>query len=157
MFDENKFKICCGVGKSQFSLSAFDAALIDAGCANYNLLKLSSILPAGFTPATEIDLPEGSVLPTAYCFYTSNRSSAGRFSKIAAAIAIGIPSDSEKVGVIMEWSGYGDIKYAQSVVTDMVREAMERRGVRVYDIMEDGVESDLGEEMVCVFAGISIW
>ena len=36
-----------GIGKGQTELSAFDAALQDAGIANYNLIHLSSIIPAG--------------------------------------------------------------------------------------------------------------
>ena|SRR3990172_4230256 len=37
--------ITCGTGEGQTKLSAFDAALWDAGIANFNLIKLSSIIP----------------------------------------------------------------------------------------------------------------
>lgn len=36
-----------GVGSGPTKLSAFDAALNDAGIANYNLIKLSSVVPPG--------------------------------------------------------------------------------------------------------------
>jgi len=44
-----KFKIfiTSGVGEGQTKLAAFDAALWDAGIANFNLIKLSSIIPPG--------------------------------------------------------------------------------------------------------------
>ena len=39
--------ITSGTGEGPTSLAAFDAALINAGVPNYNLLYLSSIIPAG--------------------------------------------------------------------------------------------------------------
>ncbi|MCB9820116.1 pyruvoyl-dependent arginine decarboxylase [Candidatus Nomurabacteria bacterium] len=38
-----------GTGDGPTTLSAFDSALNDAGIANYNLLKLSSVIPPGST------------------------------------------------------------------------------------------------------------
>ncbi len=42
-------KICIttGTGEGPTPLAAFDAALIDAGIANYNLIYLSSVIPTG--------------------------------------------------------------------------------------------------------------
>ena len=40
-------QIASGTGKAHTKLAAFDAALHEAGVANYNLIKLSSIVPAG--------------------------------------------------------------------------------------------------------------
>ncbi len=40
-----------GVGKTK--IAAFDAALFDAGIANYNLIHLSSIVPDGFVPVVK--------------------------------------------------------------------------------------------------------
>lgn len=36
-----------GIGQGLSNVSAFDAALIDAGIGNYNLLPLSSVIPPG--------------------------------------------------------------------------------------------------------------
>jgi arginine decarboxylase len=38
-----------GTGEATTELAAFDAALIDAGIANANLIRLSSVIPAGAT------------------------------------------------------------------------------------------------------------
>lgn len=38
---------CTGAGSGPTKLAAFDAALRDAGVANFNLLVLSSVIPAG--------------------------------------------------------------------------------------------------------------
>jgi len=42
-----KIQISSGTGKGHTKLAAFDAALHEAGAANYNLIKLSSIIPPG--------------------------------------------------------------------------------------------------------------
>ena len=36
-----------GIGSGPTTLAAFDAALLDAGVANYNLICLSSVIPPG--------------------------------------------------------------------------------------------------------------
>lgn len=46
-----------GIGTAATTLGAFDAALYDAGIANYNLLKLSSVIP----PATDLTINEGGI------------------------------------------------------------------------------------------------
>jgi arginine decarboxylase len=42
-----KIKISSGTGKAHTKLAAFDAALHAAGIANYNLIRLSSVIPPG--------------------------------------------------------------------------------------------------------------
>jgi arginine decarboxylase len=42
-----RIEIVSGVGRARTELAAFDAALVDAGIANYNLITLSSVIPAG--------------------------------------------------------------------------------------------------------------
>lgn len=39
--------VASGVGEGPTHIAAFDAALFDAGVANYNLIQLSSIIPPG--------------------------------------------------------------------------------------------------------------
>ena len=39
--------VTTGVGEGPTTMAAFDAALLDAGIANYNLIYLSSVIPAG--------------------------------------------------------------------------------------------------------------
>ncbi len=47
--------ITSGIGTGQTQLAAFDAALWDAKIANYNLIKLSSIIPINSKIETESD------------------------------------------------------------------------------------------------------
>ena len=41
--------VTSGTGEAATELAAFDGALLDAGIANYNLIRLSSVIPAGST------------------------------------------------------------------------------------------------------------
>jgi len=45
MLSKRTIAITSGIGEGQTKLSAFDAALWDAGIANFNLIKLSSVIP----------------------------------------------------------------------------------------------------------------
>jgi len=45
--ERKKIYVTCGIGKGLTDISAFDAALINAGIANYNLIYLSSVIPKG--------------------------------------------------------------------------------------------------------------
>jgi arginine decarboxylase len=39
--------VTTGTGKGETAIAAFDSALLEAGIANYNLIRLSSIIPPG--------------------------------------------------------------------------------------------------------------
>lgn len=45
-------KLTKGVGSGETDIAAFDAALYDAGICNYNLIRLSSVIP----PGTKIEI-----------------------------------------------------------------------------------------------------
>ena len=47
-----KIKITSGIGEGATQLSAFDSALNNAGVANYNLIRLSSVIP----PNTKLEV-----------------------------------------------------------------------------------------------------
>lgn len=49
-----KIQVVSGIGSGPTTLAAFDAALIDAGIANYNLIALSSVIP----PRSELTFPD---------------------------------------------------------------------------------------------------
>jgi arginine decarboxylase len=52
-----KIHIGSGVGAGPTTLAAFDAALNDVGIANYNLLRLSSVIP----PNTELEIHKNGI------------------------------------------------------------------------------------------------
>lgn len=69
-------EISCGTGTGPTELAAFDGALRATGIANFNLIRLSSVIP----PATEIVPVTGPVSPIEgewgdrlYCVYAEQR------------------------------------------------------------------------------------
>ena len=151
----NKYTVRAGIGVAKENLSSFDKALIDAGVANYNLVRLSSILPAYCEFKDNIDLKEGSLLPTAYATITSSKEG----ERIASAIGIGFPDDKSKVGVIMEYSACNATKAeCKEVVRSMIHEAFQERGWKLADVATIGAEAVVGKkEVVSTFACVSEW
>lgn len=54
-----KIHLATGIGSGPTTLAAFDAALNDAGIANYNLIRLSSVVP----PEAEIVIHDKGSIP----------------------------------------------------------------------------------------------
>lgn len=144
-------------GKScgdKYEILSFDNALIDAKVGNYNLVRVSSILPPRCCVATDLtDLKKGSVLHIAYASLTKRG-----MGKIASAIAVGIPNDEDCVGVIMEYSNWGDATSCIEVVEEMVTAAMAKRGIGLKEIISTGCEIDVSKELYSTtFCGIALW
>ena len=123
------YNLSASIGYGKTELTSFDDALLNSKIANYNLVKVSSILPAFTVYSSIITIPEGDLLYTAYATQTTNKNGV----KISAAIAAGIPSDPHNIGVIMEFSGNCSLEVAKKNVSQMVVEAM---GKRRYDLKE---------------------
>lgn len=156
-------KECCiskGVGKSKNGLPSFDKALIEAGVGNYNLVRLSSILPAihEWVPVQSlpVKLKEGSLLPTAYSTITSDEVG----DTIISCIGVGIPVDSNNVCVIMEYSTKNISETeAMGTLHEMIREAFSVRGWLLDNIISDYAMAKVEEEgtKYTTFACIAEW
>ena len=156
-------KECCisqGKGSSKNGLPSFDKALLEAGVGNYNLVRLSSILPAKHV-WVEVEnitdyIEEGSLLPTAYSTITSNV--AGDF--LVSTIGVGIPVDDTKVGVIMEYSAKNITEEAAlDTLYSMIKEAFEVRGVELENIISTSITDKVEQDGVnhTTFCCISEW
>lgn len=149
------YLITSGCGKSEYQLVAFDEALRNAQIADYNLVKISSILPMRCTATSPEYLPpRGSGLLTAFGSVSSDQ----KGDRIASAVSVAIPEDPNEVGVIMEYSGHCSAAYAEEQVRSMAREAMENRGRAICEIRSSSIEcvSD-GNGYVSVISAICIW
>ena len=152
--------ISVGKGESDIGLPSFDKALLDANVGNYNLVRLSSILPADAVRVDPVELPlhikEGSLLPTAYSTITSDTE--GDF--IVSTIGVGIPEDKNNVGVIMEYSTK-NVTEEEAVETlhTMIKEAFEVRGWKLEEIISASVSAKVEKEgrKYTTFACISEW
>lgn len=148
------YYITSGVGYGNTELNSFDSALFNSGVANYNLVRISSILPAAAEERAVISLKEGGVLHTAYASISTNLLN----QTVSSAIAVGIPVENTKVGVIMEFSDYCTKEIAKKKVIEMVNEAMKMRSYQVKEIKTSVVEATSKESpFVTAFAGIAIW
>lgn len=149
------FYLNSGSGSSKYPLVAFDKALIEASISNYNLVKISSILPSGATQADIIDVKEGSPLLTAYARIDSNIPG----TQIATAVGVAVPTDPESVGVIMEFSGYCSSSEASRTVREMCLEAMENHCITCKEVLITSIDAVISEqkEFTSLVSAVSIW
>jgi len=113
--------------------------IADVGCGNGRFTKCIS---------------KGLPLHIAYASIISNI----KEDIISSAVAVGIPTDLTKVGVIMEFSGHVPENYAKDVVVSMVKEAMKKREYELDKILISSCEVSSSEgEYVTAFAGLAMW
>lgn len=115
-----------GIAAWPLNLLAFDRALRKAGIADYNHLRVSSIVP----PGTEIVegspvYPLGSLVPTVYS------RAQGEEGIISACIALAIPKDKRDNGVIFEVAGEFTKDVAEERAHSMASLAMGDRNIRI--------------------------
>lgn len=145
-----KYTLVAGVGEGKTRLTAFDKALLAAGIGNLNLLKVSSILPPDCEYAEKLEIPPGSLTPTAYGALISDIPG----EVISASVGVGVSEDS--FGVIMEFSGKCTKAEAEERVSAMVREAFEIRGMVPVEVRALAVETSVSN-VSCAFAAAALW
>lgn len=146
----SKFKIVKGVGKSEYPLVAFDFALQDAGIGDYNLVRVSSILPANCEYTSDIDIPKGSII---YAAYATTTISQEQLSSVGVAVAKAKCLDEN--GVIFETTALND---SSETLERMCIDAMEKRK-REIDYVNVCTQSICGEKnlYVSAIAAVVMW
>ena len=148
------YHLCASIGYGETELTSFDDALLNSKIANYNLVKVSSILPAYTSYSSVITIPEGDILYTAY----AKQITCKKREKISAAIAVGIPSDPKNIGVIMEFSGNCSSDVAKKSISQMVVEAMGKRRYDIKEVLCEATEAiGDGKQFITVFAALAMW
>jgi arginine decarboxylase len=140
-----------GVGTGNTLLNAFDKALLDAGIGNLNLIKASSVIPAGAKVSKlrkdePLEVAHGTFVPVVYTYITSDTVG----ERIASAIAVGKPHSRKKHGMIFEASIVNVVNEAYDIVIQMMREAFEARGMEIKDIIIEGSELVVNSDIGCV-------
>ncbi len=148
----DKFFLVKGWGEGSTELNALDAALINAGIGNTNLVKVSSILPPQAKEISPIKIPEGSLVPVAYAYFISSQEE----EIISAAVAVGIPQDKRRAGLIMEFSGKGEKKFVEERARQMVEEGMRIRNQKIEKIISTGIQHQV-KKVGAVFAAVVLW
>ncbi len=142
--------VVAGAGEGTTEINAFDRALLDAGIANLNFLRVTSILPAGARIVPMRRVPEGTLMPAVYARITSHVPG----ERIAAAVGVGFSED--RYGVIMEYSHKGTAENAEQIVRRMVREAFDVRGLALREIVVASREHVV-ERLGCAVAAVLLW
>lgn len=145
-----KFKIVAAAAEGSHKLTAFDNALLEAGIGNVNLVRISSILPPTAVQDQDLELPPGSLVPTAYGSIVCDEPG----TRIAAAVGVGFSEDT--FGVIMEYSGCCSKKEAEEKVESMLRDAFINRGMKLVRTEVRAVEHTV-RHTGCALAAVALW
>lgn len=142
-----------GAAEGTSQLNAFDNALLEAGIANFNLIKVSSILPPACKQSFFFDLPKGMLLPIVYSSYGSNKKN----EIVSATVGVGIPKDFEiSNGLIMEFASTSNKSESEKIVSLMITEGMVNRNIKLDNIILHSIEYTV-KNIGCVFSGIVLW
>ena len=147
-----RYSLVAASAEGEHELTAFDKALLKAGIGNVNLIRVSSILPPGAVYESRLDIPPGSLVPTAYGTLVCAETGA----HIAAAVAVGIGAEAGDFGVIMEFAGHCGRQDAERCVREMVTEAFQYRGMKLAEIKVAAAEHHV-VTCGCVFAAVPLW
>ena len=141
-----------GASEGFTPLNAFDGALLHAGIADTNLVKMSSIVPPRCTLIEPIKIPPGSLVPTAYASITSDIPG----EVISSAVAVALSEDPIHAGLIMEYSGRGHRKDIEGMVRNMAIEGMKLRGRKIKDLTSIAIEYKV-KKIGATFAAVVLW
>jgi arginine decarboxylase len=125
-----QYFLVSGASDGYTPLNAFDAALLQAGIGNTNIVKMSSIVPPHCQRISPIALPPGALVPAAYACITSDVPG----EIISAGVAIALPEDENQNGLIMEYSAKGERRTIEETVRNMAVEGMKLRGWKIKDL-----------------------
>jgi arginine decarboxylase len=146
------FWVTSGDAEGGELLNAFDNALLAAGIGNLNLIRVSSVMPAGITEAfgRPPHLLEGSLTPCVYSVAESD------VPGETIASCVGIARTKDSYGVIFEHAGAFTAAHAERVVRKMVHEAFEKRGLEIDSINIRSAEHTV-EQIGCTVAAVMLW
>ena len=145
-----KFFVTAGSAEGKNHLKAFDNALLIGRIGNLNLMRVSSILPPGVQYCPNLDIPPGSLVPTAYGYIISDVPG----ELISAAVGVGFSKDT--YGVIMEFSGKCSKEEAEKKIISMLEEAFRTRGMKLEGTRLASAEHRV-EAIGCALAAVPLW
>lgn len=124
-----KVSITSGRAEGPTKLNAFDNALLDAGIGNVNLIKVSSIIPAGAEVVELPRLPVGKMVNTVLSHVSSDQEG----DQLCAVIAVAI---SDELGCVVEHCGINqDPERVKKEALSMVRSMMQVREMEIKDLI----------------------
>jgi len=103
-------------------LNTFDLALKNAGIANCNLVKVSSIIPPNCKEIAPKEIPIGNIT------YAVIAKANGRNGKISAGIAWGFAKEKD-FGIVAEAYGSMDETTTRRILNERIQEMAKTRGI----------------------------
>lgn len=144
------FSLVKGTGEGITTLNAFDRALLEAGIGDFNLIKVSSIIPPEARKVNLPSIPKGALVPTVY----SKISSSMTGEVISACVGAGI--SKEGMGLLYEFSHKGSAEVAEKIVKNMVRDGFKMRGLTLNDYHVVSAEHKV-KKIGCAVCGAVLW
>jgi arginine decarboxylase len=148
------FFLASGSSEGFSLLNAFDGALLASGVGDTNLVRMSSILPPHCKELRPppVSMPQGALVPVAYASITSDVPG----EIISSAVAIGIPEDADRAGLIMEYSARAEESVVVETVRKMVEKGMETRKRAIKEIKSISASCRI-VSIGATFAGVVLW
>ena len=147
-----QYFLVSGASDGYTPLNAFDGALLQAGIGNTNIVKMSSIVPPHCECISPIALPPGALVPAAYAALTSE--APGEI--ISAGVALAIPVEEDRNGLIMEYSARGGRREIEEKVRTMAMEGMKLRGWETKELKSIAIEYRV-KKIGAVLAAVVLW
>ncbi len=147
-----QYFLVSGASDGYTPLNAFDGALLQAGIGNTNIVKMSSIVPPHCQRIAPIALPPGALVPAAYAALTSDVPG----EVISAGVALALPKDEDRNGLIMEYSAKGERVKIEETVRNMALEGMKLRGWEIKDLKSIAIEYRI-KKIGAVLAAVVLW
>lgn len=149
----NHYKFFSGYGFDDYKLQSFDNALLNAGIGDYNIVKISSILPPDCTEMQTIDLKKGSVIYAAYATITLAPG-----EDASTAVAVAKPRDKSLSGVIFEYSNKNSSDDSERIARKMSEVAMINRNRSIERIESKSLSVKNTSFQFCtLITGIALW
>lgn len=147
-----------GSAEGETELNAFDNALLAAGIGNLNLIKVSSVVPAGAELLRERPAIEpGALVPCVYATADSSRPG----DVLASAVGIGLRGSGH--GMIFEahiesrdLSLEAARAHVEAAVRRMVSEAFARRSMQLDEVIVRSAAHRV-ERVGCAVAAVLLW
>lgn len=141
-----KVSITSGKAEGPTKLNAFDNALLDAGIGDVNLIKVSSIIPAGAEIVELPQFPAGKMVNTVLSYVSSEE----KGDQLCAVIAVAI---SDELGCVVENGGINqDPEKVKGEALDMVNSMMHIRGLEINDIIIESQEHQVKNQGAAIAA-----
>ncbi len=147
------FSLVTGKAEGNTKLTAFDNALLSANVGDYNIVKISSIIPPGCVFISDFKIDSGSIVYCAYGFIICDLPG----EIISSAVAVVVPNDyAIEPGLIMEYSSRCIKNASEEKVKSMAIEGMTYRKKDIKDILVISSEHKV-EKIGAVFSGVLLW